>query len=74
MNLCTCFNCGGVFDDTNPQTDAEEFPEIMELRSLEDHSCPVCLTDEHLMDGIMEGALSEESKEILSKHIQLKND
>lgn len=59
MKLCKCNKCSGIFEDTNPQTNAKEFPE-MDFPSLEQgedkdgegysHHCPVCLTDNYLMD------------------------
>lgn len=57
MYICKCNKCDGYFEDTNPQTDAINFPEV-DLDSLvnfEDEDgpgqgCPICLTDAYLTD------------------------
>ncbi len=64
MFLCTCNNCDGIWEDTNPSDDSKEYPETPEnlshapLESGEDkdgngwsHHCPTCKTDGYLMDN-----------------------
>ena len=79
MKLCTCNNCGGVFEDTNPQIGATDYPEEVlkntEILTLEDHSCPVCVVDDYLVDGV-NAAAGEQAKqvyEILSQKGLVKN-
>lgn len=64
MKLCTCNNCGGVWEDMNPQIGAKEYeydPDILPL--VKCHSldvkepdtfwgCPRCGTDDFLSDTV----------------------
>lgn len=65
MKLCTCNNCGGIFEDMNPQVDAKEYPDVPGIepivkmpdeedddRYVEYWACPKCLTDGYLKDGL----------------------
>ena len=50
-NICTCNNCSNLLIDTNPQVGAEQFDLTgIFARELVGHECPVCETDEYLMD------------------------
>lgn len=56
-HICKCNNCGGLFLDTNPQTNAKKFDvdklSLDELESIDDmRACPVCRTDEFLSDDV----------------------
>lgn len=81
MYLCTCNNCGGIFEDTNPQPSGnnasikylwknEMLSRIM-LEPLSDHSCPVCESDGDLVDNINMPALNELTKEMAEMFIAL---
>ena len=64
MKLCTCNNCGGVFEDMNPSVDQKEYPDklrigVHSLRMFYEQvnkpetgywGCPVCCTDGFLQD------------------------
>jgi hypothetical protein len=63
MKLCTCNHCGNIWEDTNPQTDAKEYPEYPVFKPLEKlftniytkeyyWGCPVCCTDSYLSDEV----------------------
>ena len=60
MYLCTCNNCGGVFEDTNPGSDSIEYPDFgyheFDVPPLENHECPVCKCNNYLVDNVNEGA------------------
>lgn len=58
MNICKCNNCDTFYEDTNPQIEAEDLPEIdvASLELIKDsegycHACPNCLTDGFLKDS-----------------------
>ncbi len=61
MKICTCNQCGGVFDDTNPSDESIDYPEMF-LDILDDHECPVCKCDDFLADNINENAGGEALK------------
>jgi hypothetical protein len=60
--LCKCNNCGNLYVDLNPQTDAIKrditfgFPELVYMVDAKEGGpeeypmCPVCKTDEYLTD------------------------
>lgn len=56
MFLCTCNKCGNVWEDTNPDSPKSinypETPANMAHSALIDHSCPVCKTDDNLVDNV----------------------
>ena len=65
MYICTCNNCNGIFEDTNPQTGAKDYPEINipSLIAMNDEdgpmqACPVCLSDGYLTDSVNEGKVA----------------
>lgn len=65
MHLCTCNNCGNVWEDVNPGPDSKDYPETAEnlkckpLISYEPegegngwtYACPECKTDGYLVDN-----------------------
>lgn len=65
MKLCTCNNCGSIFEDMNPGDDSIEYtgrqynhlPELPTIL-LDDgtigYGCPECKTDGYLQDNISE--------------------
>lgn len=64
MKLCTCLNCGSVYEDLNPGEESVEYPDslpgIPELPTIkhsgEDYigyGCSVCDTDGHLSDNLI---------------------
>lgn len=61
MKICTCNNCGGVFDDTNPSNKSVDYPEML-LSVLDNHNCPVCKCDDYLVDNINENTRGEALK------------
>jgi rubredoxin len=65
MKLCTCNNCGNIYEDMNPQSDAKEYVNIAGIKPLvnsqreqEDDRyadywvCPICHTDSFLSDTV----------------------
>jgi hypothetical protein len=64
MKLCTCNNCGNVYEDLNGNNDQIEYPDNLNLEPLEyieDHSysyygCPKCHDDGNLVDNINRNA------------------
>jgi hypothetical protein len=70
MKLCTCNNCGNVYEDLNSNPDQIEYPEIIvePLEYIEEHSysyygCPQCHDDGCLVDNINPNA-GEKAKTI----------
>lgn len=66
MKVCTCNNCGNIFEDLNPSEESIEYSDfpIDELEMCNDGNdtflgCKVCRTDEFLMDNINYKAMSE---------------
>ena len=62
-NLCKCNKCGNILIDQNPQIDAKEYPltgkelemkwtgGLVEFQDDDPHwVCPVCMTDDYLID------------------------
>lgn len=68
VHLCTCNNCGGVYVDMNSSGDSKKYPatlisefgidELSYEKDGEDMiwACPVCKTDEYLVDDINKNA------------------
>lgn len=64
MKLCTCNQCGGIFEDMNPQSGAKEYkdnPDFEPLIKLYENTsdlstgywgCPKCCTDSYLSDTV----------------------
>lgn len=62
MKLCTCNNCGNIWEDMNPQTDSKNYPDTPDFKPLkwirEDGTndwfwgCPKCETDGFLSDDV----------------------
>lgn len=53
MFICTCLNCGGIFEDSNPHPSLSvSYPDSMIVPSLDFHSCPNCFLDDYLVDNI----------------------
>jgi len=52
-HVCKCANCDTYFEDTNPQTGAQSF-NVVNLKPLDNHNCPICKTDEYLLDIVDE--------------------
>ncbi len=53
--LCKCNNCGNILIDENPQVDAIKYDlNGSELEMVKDEdgywACPICLTDDYLID------------------------
>lgn len=79
MFLCTCNNCGGIFEDTNPQSSGpdkslhyefkDESNRNLYVEGLEDHNCPTCGNDDCLVDNINYPALNELTKEMAALFI-----
>ena len=60
VNLAICNKCNGLFIDTNPQIGQKIFfVDVSALDELYDHRCPVCLSDDYLMD--FEGEIEEQT-------------
>lgn len=79
MYICRCNKCNGIFEDTNPQINAINYPEI-DIPSLEPaknidegglHACPNCQTDAYLQDNIYSEELVNDFHE---KHHNLLNE
>ena len=52
-HICTCNHCGGLFIDTNPQTNAKKFEvDYLDLVELIDHKCTTCENDASLDDNV----------------------
>lgn len=56
-NFCKCENCETVMFDENPQVDAKEYADVdfpnAVCMSRDEYGypcCPVCMTDEYLVD------------------------
>ena len=71
MKLCTCNNCGNIYEDMNPSDESIEYPLIEGIKELptiklEDgdtgYGCPECKTDGYLQDNINELAGGEAKK------------
>lgn len=69
MKLCTCLNCGNVYEDMNPGRDSIDYPDellddffIPELPTITlndgdiGYGCPECKTDGYLQDNIQPDA------------------
>lgn len=74
MKLCTCNNCGKVYEDMNPQTDAKEYPELQNIEPIifiddEYWGCPNCMSDGYLQDDINYEALTRIDALILKKKL-----
>ena len=76
MYICTCNNCGNIFEDRNEHPkESTVFPDdtfIQELELLNDgdgsesyYGCPVCQTDGYLTDNINEPALNANAKSLV---------
>ena len=60
MKICTCNNCGNIWEDPNPCKESIEYPEINipQLEWLDDGAgghflgCPECETDGYLVDNV----------------------
>lgn len=58
--ICTCNNCGNIYNDSNPGPDSITYNlnlavanTLKELVSIDDmRACPECETDEYLIDNI----------------------
>jgi hypothetical protein len=79
MFICRCNKCDNIFEDTNPQINAINYPEI-DIPSLEPsenidegglHACPNCQTDAYLQDDIIADKVISEYH---AKHSQLLNE
>lgn len=81
MKLCTCNNCGNVYEDMNPQSGATDYP-VINVPSLTlcfdgDHEggeaaywgCPICHDDGYLQDGINDPALKRIDSIIINKKL-----
>lgn len=60
MKLCKCNNCGNIYEDMNPQSNAPEYaarpvPQLEWLRNADEDywGCPKCQTDEYLSDSVL---------------------
>lgn len=70
MYICTCNNCGRVYEDINPGEKSINYPidiSLPELERGEDEDgeyigCPVCCTDANLVDNINVAANPELQK------------
>lgn len=80
MKICTCNNCGNIYDDPNPGDKSIEYVELCldKLILIHDEDsqdqvffwgCPECETDSYLQDNINLNALNEETKRELNKLI-----
>jgi len=70
MKICTCNNCGNIYDDNNAGDESIEYVDtpLQELDLLNEDGesfwgCGVCGTDGNLTDNININAMSEEQKE-----------
>lgn len=84
MKLCACNKCGNLYEDTNPQSGATVYPDVIIVSSLlwlpddEDDPdiqiitgyvrCPECQTDAYLSNDIQNHI--EKNKEVLQEAIQ----
>lgn len=74
MKLCTCNQCGIVYEDMNPQVDAKDYPDglgyeplIKLYPDITDLStgywgCPKCCTDSFLSDTVDEATIEDLEK------------
>ena len=76
MKICTCNNCGNIYDDLNGDDKSIEYQDTLlkELDLLNEngdsfYGCGVCDTDSFLMNNINLNAMSEKQKEF-AKNIQ----
>lgn len=82
MKLCTCNQCGGVYEDMNPQFGAKEYTDYQFIQPLirirgevesdgdrfdEFWACPVCRDDGYLVDDINHNALQRIDSIIFNK-------
>lgn len=75
MNICTCNNCGNLYEDLNPSSISKDYKfrelPILELMKDEDglfYGCPICKTDGYLVDDINHKAINyEKNKKKLKK-------
>lgn len=71
MKICTCNNCGGIYEDVNPSDESIDYPAEMlidgklewffvEFNKPEEYpGCPKCCTDSYLVDNIPEWKMKE---------------
>jgi hypothetical protein len=65
MNLCTCNNCGNIWEDMNPDVNAKDYPENLNVKPLLKQTpidfwcCPECCTDEFLSDSVDETKIED---------------
>lgn len=80
--LCTCGKCGLVYQDTDPDSESNEYPaeliakfNIKELKAVQlpgnktAYHCPVCKTDEHIRPNVK--PLVYSSKRIYSAYVTM---
>lgn len=81
MKLCTCNNCGQIFQDPNPGNESENYPDSTHFDSLIKlyadvnkpetgyWGCPTCCTDSFLIDNINWPALDDIKKIVVRKKL-----
>ncbi len=81
MKLCTCNNCGNVYEDMNPGKDSIEYPDSAAFNALEKlyedegnpesgfWGCPECKDDGALTDNINEAAMDPIDAILVNKEV-----
>lgn len=73
MYLTTCNKCGLVFDDPNPGELSTEYNDSMNFESLCKYegfwACPVCKTDDYLVDNINWNAMNNIQSIVVKKKL-----
>lgn len=69
MKVCTCNNCGNIFEDLNSSNESIEYKDLpiapLELLNEDNESyfgCGICQTDAYLVDNINYHAMTEKQK------------